>query len=229
MVRGLGRPPGGMPPRAPGAPHPNPWGSPPGRGWRRGAGRARAPKPMAIAATQAMSSVGGTVTDERGTPIRRGVSVCIQHDDGTQVPGEVRCVHGDELGRFEWVGLVPGSYRLWAAAPGFVSGSFESSSRGEVKGVLSLGETEHRGDVRILLRAGGARIAGIVMDAGGGPIAGALVEAMADAAPGGLSSVAWTEADGRYQLTTERAREPSRQWRTATLPCGARWSHRRRQ
>jgi protocatechuate 3,4-dioxygenase beta subunit len=150
-------------------------------------------------ATVARAAIDGTVRDEAGAPV--AAHVCGQAASRDLAAEDVRdpvCVTSGADGRYRLSGLLPASYSVDAAAPGFIPASYRDASR---RTRFDLGPGEERHDIDIVLQPGGVELAGVVNDIGGGPVEGAWVEAtFAMSVALHATARARSLADGRFRL-----------------------------
>jgi len=118
--------------------------------------------------------------------------VCILPVRRTLVLTEPRCVEADSTGHYAFDGLGADLYALAATAPGHVE-ILEDISTQRTR----LGSGQRRSGIDLLLRTGGARVRGTVVDATGGTIEGALVRGGDDVF---TAAFARSDAAGRFDL-----------------------------
>jgi hypothetical protein len=148
--------------------------------------------------------LGGTIRDPAGTPIARA-AVCAACADCLLGPSGDRptCVSTDAQGRYLIDGLDLGDFRLTAGADGYEPVLVQGGK------ILRVGRQGLRADgLDAVLKEGGARITGFVVDGTGGPVVGAAVEAhfMPDEPVQRLPVVLTTLSDeeGAFTLTVRR-------------------------
>lgn len=121
------------------------------------------------------SSVGGTVTSDRGTSMH-GATVCAWPEAEILTKTartEPRCVRAEGGGRYRLTGLIAGRrYRVTAAAERHEPAQWVGPD-GSTQ--LRLRPDEQRRGIDIIARAGGVRIEGRIVDVTGGPIDQATV------------------------------------------------------
>ncbi|MBK8980399.1 MAG: carboxypeptidase regulatory-like domain-containing protein [Planctomycetes bacterium] len=112
----------------------------------------------------AAAAIAGRVVDERGAPVTAAGVRVNPAIGGSWRPGTELAVDAD--GRFELLGLQPGTQRVAAACPGYVPATV----------AVELAAGERRDDVVVTL-ARGASVAGTIVDDLGRPLEGARVAA----------------------------------------------------
>ncbi|HKP63429.1 MAG TPA: carboxypeptidase-like regulatory domain-containing protein [Polyangiales bacterium] len=122
---------------------------------------------------QQMDQVVGRVTDEMGRPLAQA-RVCASAERERFGPqAKARCTDCASDGSYRFAELPAGTYRLAAGAAGFRPS--DGPDNASLVAIPAPGGPVRRD---ILLRAGGARVTGVVQDREGGPIAGASVRAL---------------------------------------------------
>jgi RNA polymerase sigma factor (sigma-70 family) len=159
--------------------------------------------------TAALGGIDGVVVDEHGGPVANAVvttSFRIVGNGGfDRLLGSARLsnTRTDSTGRFRFDELRPGILTVTATAPRFMAGRVDS---------VLLKPGERVGDIRIVLKSGGVRLYGTVVDTGGGAIGAAQVAAILFTPPGSSAQSdtgswalmgALTTSDGQYELWLE--------------------------
>jgi protocatechuate 3,4-dioxygenase beta subunit len=165
------------------------------RGWQR-----PAPDSPATSASPSTSAVSGVLASRKLTTQHKGVSglhgrvsdpgsagireakVCaypMQMEHVARSTPDLAnpvCVTSNDDGRYAFVGIASGSYKLMASAPRYQPAAVET---GNHEKLLALPEGEEIGPLDIVLRPGGVEVRGRVREAGSTtPIAGATVTLM---------------------------------------------------
>jgi protocatechuate 3,4-dioxygenase beta subunit len=142
--------------------------------------------------------VSGSVRETSGQPIA-GASVCAScayPECGEAGPPHLSCATTASDGSYALDALSIGvRYRMLAAATDHRPAA--PLERGEPNPWLTLSEALPR-RIDFVLEAGGARVAGRVVDVYGGPVAGAFVAAAEE--QGGVGSATVSDEDGRFAL-----------------------------
>lgn len=158
------------------------------------------PPASALAPRPEAATIAGRVLDERGQPITDAL-VCEAIDVTERTRSEdvePRCVRSDALGRYHLDGVTAGLHRVGASAPGFLP-SDHPGAHG--MGHLAVTPAGRHAGIDIVLRRGGGRVRGTVVDETGGVVAGATVRAQDFTRFGrGWSSVTTADDDGRFEL-----------------------------
>jgi protocatechuate 3,4-dioxygenase beta subunit len=150
-------------------------------------------------ATVARAAIDGTVRDQAGAPV--AAQVCGQAASDHLAAEDIRdpvCATSGADGRYRLSGLLPATYSVDAAAPGFIPASYRDG-HGRTTFDVSPGEERH--GIDIFLQPGGVELAGYVRDIGGGPVEGAWVKGHFTLSVT-LQATARTRslADGRFRL-----------------------------
>ena len=101
----------------------------------------------------------------------------------------------DANGTWKAPRVMPGAYVIAATAKGFLPGTREK---------VTIGSSEQRGGLDLVLTAGGVVVSGTVTDVGGGPVSDARITAGKDGMPdlsGRADFVTTTNGDGKYEIT----------------------------
>jgi protocatechuate 3,4-dioxygenase beta subunit len=151
------------------------------------AGAGQTVKHLVITLSQGATLSGEVVSvDREGAPSSRPVAAC----GLLLMVGKERLESScDQGGRFEWTGLPVGIGSLAVTSPGHAPAKVEHLA-------LAAGE---RMRVRIEVSPDAA-VAGRVTDPAGQPVPGALVRARLFGPQGGASSLAMTDAEGRFRI-----------------------------
>lgn len=117
---------------------------------------------------------GSLVTADKGTPVRKATVRLTR-----VTPGVTRTVTSDSEGRFTFIELPPGDYRLVAAKPGFLDVVYGSRQPGPASpgAVISVAEDQKIEKLVLTLPRGGV-ISGIVTDEFGDPSFNTSVRAL---------------------------------------------------
>ncbi len=137
--------------------------------------------------------LSGSTASTEGTAIASATvcAYCASCSIGSSIA--VACAKTTTHGEFSLDALTPGSYRLTASAPGYLSAAYED--------IYTLTPGQHVGGVHMLLGAAGAALAGTVSDGLGGPVAGAHL--LFFNSSGLLSGHTESNADGVFQTWLE--------------------------
>ena len=152
--------------------------------------------------TQPRGSISGVVRDVAKAPIA-GARVCLG-GHAPQLPPDVLreriCKETDARGAFEFRDLLAASYGVTAGAKGYRPASFAPKGNRHERS-FDLAAGEHKTNVDLVLRPGGAELHGTVSDISGGPIAHARVFATAGRWGDGESTpTVETDDKGAYTL-----------------------------
>lgn len=142
-------------------------------------------------------SLFGKVRSEAGEALTKAQVClsCVYPECGQLGLPSTSCVTSDEHGDYAWGSLASGVYYLTASASGFVA---TATTEGDAtRLVVQAGESIRRD---LILKPGGASLAGTVIDATGGPIPLARVQAtQGDGAQVGVTVL--SDEDGHFELT----------------------------
>lgn len=130
--------------------------------------------PAMLALDPQAATIAGRVLDQDGHPI---VDALVCHTIEATARARIEdiepgCTNTDALGRYHLEGVRPGPHRIDASAPGFLPAD-HGGPHGTGQ-LLIAAATRHAG-IDIVLRRGGARVEGTVVDETGGVVPGALV------------------------------------------------------
>ncbi len=139
------------------------------------------------------ATVSGRVIDEDAHPIS-AAQVCIACASCEPIMAPPpRCNASDAQGTFTLTDVAPGGQRVTAEAEGYAPGVATPDIVWVKPGSLA-------SDVQLVLRPGGDRVVGSVMDASGGPVSHASVRAIR-VLPPAMTLLAETDDDGRFALS----------------------------
>jgi protocatechuate 3,4-dioxygenase beta subunit len=140
------------------------------------------------------SSLAGSVRSAAGRAIEHA-AVCAVSVNAKLVGSPPNpCVESDARGEYFLDALAPGVYFLRASAAGFEPGVANAGV------AVLLTAAQDKAELDFVLRSGGAKVAGSVIDATGGPVAHAFVRAARAPGPSDMVDVE-TNDDGRFALT----------------------------
>lgn len=144
------------------------------------------------------ATITGRVMDRDGRPIAHAL-VCHTIDISARArvediePG---CAHTDAQGGYHLDGVRAGTHRIDASAPGYLPAD-HGGAHGT--GLLPIAAATRHSGIDIVLRRGGVRVAGTVVDETGGVVPGAVVRRMEfDRLDGSSRTIA--DDEGRFEL-----------------------------
>jgi hypothetical protein len=153
----------------------------------------------------AKATLTGTVRTRGAGPIA-GARVCAWPDPGRLhgLPGgEPRCSITDVAGVYRIEGLWPVGTNATASAPEHLPREWKRpGTRATWQSAIALEPGKVRAGVDFELERGGSKITGIVKDLSGGEIEGARVREASGMFQNERGGVAWTNAEGRFELWT---------------------------
>jgi len=156
--------------------------------------------PSLLALDPRAASIAGRVLDEDGRPIADAL-VCHAIDVTERSRNEhvdPQCTRSDVLGRYRAAGMPPGLGRIGASAPGFLPAD-HAGPHGV--GYLTVAAAGQHAGIDIVLRRGGARVRGTVVDETGGVVSGAVVRSQDFTRFGrGWTGVTTSDDEGRFEL-----------------------------
>jgi protocatechuate 3,4-dioxygenase beta subunit len=152
------------------------------------------------------ASVSGTIRDAEGKPIA-GATVCAEANRVDLFGAADKlplCSKSEHDGHYRLDGLWPVSTGFSASAPQFIPAQWSEHVDGRKRHTLRLHAGEEKRGIDITLERGGVAVRGVVKDISGGVVEDAFVSSNTGFFGfGGATSVARTDAEGRFELWTK--------------------------